>query len=50
MCCARAGKGVVFLPFPILKFQDEIANRQIIAKIDDDDDVVIIIIKVLRKV
>ena len=48
MCCARAGKGIVFVTTsPILKFL--IMKSQIIAKINDDDDVVIIT-KVLRKV
>jgi len=49
MCCARAGKGIVFVTcVPILKFL--IMKSQINAKINDDDDDVVIITKVLRKV
>lgn len=47
MCCAGAGKGIVFVTFSILKFRR--MKSKIIAKINDDDDVVIIT-KVLRKV
>ena len=46
MCCARAGKGGVFVTFPILNFAG--CKSQIIAKINDDD--LVIIINVLRKV